>query len=84
MALGGVGIGLRARNAEEMTDDLGGLAHVQIGDGIGQAALEADDRLEIARPQLEGRGELGSHALGGGEAGKPAHARIAARPAARG
>ena len=63
MALGRIGIGLCARNAEEMADDLGGLAHIQVGDGIGQPALEADDRLEIARTQLKRRGELRGHAL---------------------
>lgn len=76
VAFSGIGIGLCAGDAEEMADHLGGLAHVQIGDRIGQPALEADDRLEVARPQFERRSQLGGDALGGGKAGEPAHARI--------
>ncbi|MGY4298128.1 hypothetical protein ACVWXN_006223 [Bradyrhizobium sp. i1.4.4] len=76
MTLGGISVGLCPRDAEEMADDLGGLAHVQVGDGIGQPALQADDRLEVARPQLEGGSELRGHTLGGGKAGEPAHTGI--------
>ena len=53
VAFGRIGIRLFAGDAEEMADHLGGLAHVQFGDGIGQPALEPDDRLEIARPRLQ-------------------------------
>ena len=59
-----------------MADHLGGLAHVQFGDRISQAALEADDRLEIARPQLQRGKNFGTEALGAGKPGKPAHALL--------
>ena len=76
VAFGGIGVRLRARDAEEMADHFGGLAHIEFGDGIGQPALEADDRLEISGPRFGQRSELGQNALGAGKAGKPAHARL--------
>ena len=48
VAFGRISVRLRARDAEEMTDHFGGLAHVEFGDRIGQPALQPDDRLEIA------------------------------------
>ena len=48
-----IGVGLFAGDAEQMGDHLGGLAHVELDDRIGQPALEPDDRLEIARPCLQ-------------------------------
>ena len=38
VASGRVGVRLRAGDAEEVPDHFGGLAHIELGDGIGQAA----------------------------------------------
>ena len=76
VAFGGIGIRLRAGDAEEMADLFGGLSHVEVGDRIGQPALQPDDRLEIARPGFGERRELGDNALGAGQASEPAHALL--------
>src|SRR6185312_15758086 len=76
MAFGRIRIRFRARDTEEMADDLRRLAHVEFGDRIGEAALEPDDRLKEARPHLERGGDPGAETLGAGETGKPAHALL--------
>src|SRR5215813_5320416 len=74
MALDRIGIRLLARDAEEMANDFGSLAHVQFGDGICQSALEPDDRLEIFRTRLQQRHDPCTDAFRAGEPRKPAHA----------
>ena len=76
MALGSIGIRLRTGDAEEMADHFGGLAHVEIGDGIGQPALKPDDRLEIARLHLQRGHDFCADTLGTGKACEPAHALL--------
>ena len=76
MAFGGIGIRLRAGDAEEMPDHFGGLAHIEFGDGIGEPAFEADDRLQIRRPDLQRGHDLGADAPGTGKAREPAHALL--------
>ena len=46
VALNRIFIGLAPRDIEKLRQHLGGLAHVQLDHGIGEAALEPDDRLE--------------------------------------
>src|SRR6185312_13498380 len=76
VAFGGIGIRLRAGDAKEMPDHFGCLPHVEFSNGVGQAALEPDDRLEIAWPYLQRRHDPGADALGAGKAGEPAHALL--------
>ena len=76
MALDRIGIGLFARNAEEMADHLGGLAHVELGDRIGQPALKANDRLEVGGTRFRDRRDLGEDSLGACKACEPAHALL--------
>ncbi len=42
-------VGIAPRDLEEMGEQFGGLAHVELDDGIGQAALEPDDRHDEPR-----------------------------------
>ena len=46
LALGRILIGLPAGDVKQMGDELRGLSHVEVGDRIGQPALQADDRFE--------------------------------------
>ena len=59
-----------------MRDHFGGLAHVEVGDGIGETALQPDHRVEIGRPHFQERGELAEGGARGGEFREPAHARL--------
>ena len=45
-------VGIAARNVEQVRDELGGLAHVELDDRVGQSALEPDHRLEKRRTQI--------------------------------
>ena len=76
VAFGGIKIRLFARDAEEMADHFGCLPHVEVGDRIGQSALEADDRLEERRPGFGECGQFCQNALGAGQASEPAHALL--------
>jgi hypothetical protein len=76
VALDRKGVALFARDAEQLCNLLSGLAHVHLDDGVGQAALEPDDRLQITRPHLQRRCDLAERALRGRKAGKPAHALL--------
>src|SRR5215468_11953848 len=70
VALGGVNIRLLAGDAEQLPDDFGRLAHIELGDGIGEAALKADDRLEIGWLCLQRRHDLRAKAASAGKPGK--------------
>src|SRR3984957_14077923 len=50
-------VGLPARDVKQVADQLGGLPHVEIGDRIGEAALEPDDGLEHGGTHAEQRHE---------------------------
>ena len=55
LALGGIFVGLPPRDVKQMPDQLGGLAHIELGDRIGEPALEADHRREERRTTAERR-----------------------------
>ncbi len=76
VTFGGVGVRLRARDAEEMADHFRRLSHVELGDRIGQSALQPNNRLEIGGAHFCERREFGQNSLGAGKPGKPAHALL--------
>src|SRR5262249_58449023 len=49
LALGGVLIGVAPRDVEDVGENFRRLSHIELDDGIGEAALEPDDRLEEGR-----------------------------------
>ena len=65
LALGGIFVGLPPRNMKQMPDQFGGLAHIELGDRIGEPALEPDHRREERRTQREERGQFRADAAGG-------------------
>ena len=71
MAFERIGVGLLARDVEEMTDELGRLAHIHVGDRVGQPAFEPDDWPREARPEAGERAGAVERALGGREGGEP-------------
>ncbi len=75
MALHGIGVGLFAGDGEQLSQDLGGLAHVQAGDDVGQAALQADHRLEEGQAHLQQGHDLLLRGLGPVQPGEPFHRR---------
>ena len=58
MAARRIGVHLLAADAEAVGQVLGGLAHVEADDGVSEAAQQADDGLEVFRPQLNDRPEF--------------------------
>ncbi len=60
-----------------MADQFGGLAHIEIGDRIGQSAFEADDRGEERRTPAKERLQPGADTAGGKQLPIPGHGAIA-------
>jgi len=71
LAFGGVFVGLLPGNVEQMSHQLGGLAHIEFGDRIGEAAFEPDHRLEERRAEPERRLQFRAHAAGRVEPREP-------------
>ena len=71
LALGGIFVGLPPRNMKQVGDQFGGLAHIELGDRIGEAAFESDHRREERRTEAEHRREFCADAAGGEEPGVP-------------
>ena len=67
LALGGIFVGLPPRNVKQVGDQLGGLAHIEFGDRVGEAALEPDHRREERRAEAEQCREFRADAAGGKE-----------------
>ncbi len=57
LALGGVLIGVAPRDVEDVGENFRRLSHIELDDGIGEAALEPDDRLEEGGAKARERGE---------------------------
>src|ERR1700752_1062050 len=73
VAFGSVNVRLLAGNTKQLPDDFGRLTHIEFGDGIGEAALKTDDRLEIGWLRLQRGHNLRAKAASAGKPGKPAH-----------
>ena len=65
LAFGRVFVRLPPRNVKEMRDQLRGPAHIEIGDRVGEAALESDHRREERRTAAQHRRKPGAEAARG-------------------
>ena len=86
LALGGVLIGVAPRDVEDVGEHFRGLAHVELDDGVGQAALEPDDRLEERGTESRERGEARADVARGEQVREPVDSALAEeerRPAQR-
>src|SRR5205823_2387704 len=57
LALGGVLIGIAARDVEDVGENFRRLSHIELDDGIGEPALEPDDWLEERGTKSRERGD---------------------------
>ena len=71
-----VGVGGFTLNIEQLRHQFGGLSHVEAGDRVSQAALQADHWLEQARSKAAECFELGWQASRLIELGKPVNGAL--------